>query len=493
MRFFVAALLFVVPGLAWASPGTPLSYEDARHLLNRTGFGASDSEIRACAKLTRGEAVDRLLADARREPTLAPPAFVDEPFLPYYRIRDLSADDRMAELRKRLQQGFELRAWWLHEMVLTPSPLTERLTVFWHNHFATSQQKVRSVPLMYRQNVLLRREALGSFRRLLHDIAKDPAMLVYLDNAGSRRQAPNENFAREVMELFTLGEGHYTERDVKEAARAFTGWSLDRDTGQFTYRRMWHDGGEKTVLGRTGRLGGAEVLDLLLERPQTAEFVTAKLWREFVSPTPDAAEVRRLAAVFRDSGYEVKPLMRALLTSTAFWAEDNRATIIKSPVDLVVGTMRTFEIRPMDFRPAALAVGLLGQNLLQPPNVKGWPGGEKWIDASTLLGRRQWIDRVFRGAEIPVMAVSAPAAEGMAPRAPADRAERFRREMERGMGAYAFDADRWSRGVDPGLADRGARVSALVLAMAPANPVPAGSDESAFVRALVADPVYQLR
>ena len=341
--------------------------------------------------------------------------------------------------------------------------------------------------------MLLRREALGSFRRLLHEIARDPAMLVYLDNAGSRRQAPNENFVREVMELFTLGEGHYTEGDVKEAARAFTGWSLDRDTGQYVYRRLWHDGGEKTVLGRTGRLDGTEVLDLLLEQPQAAEFVTAKLWREFVSPTPDGAEVRRLASVFRGANYEVKPLMRALLTADAFWAEDNRATIIKSPVDLVVGTLRTFGIQPMDYRPAALAVALLGQNLMQPPNVKGWPGGEKWIDASTLLGRRQWIDRVFRGAETPMMQVSATMEEGMAQQRPATQAERFRREMERGMTAYAFDAERWSRSVDPGLNDRGARVSALVLAMAPANPIPAAGDESVFVRALVADPVYQLR
>jgi uncharacterized protein (DUF1800 family) len=348
---------------------------------------------------------------------------------------------------------------------------------------------------MYRQNVLLRREALGSFRRLLHDIAKDPAMLVYLDNAGSRRQAPNENFAREVMELFTLGEGHYSERDVKEAARAFTGWSLDRDTGQFTYRRLWHDGGEKTVLGHTGRLGGAEVLDLLLAHPRTAEFVTAKLWRELVSPAPDAAEVRRIAAVFRGSGYEVKPLVRALLASDAFWAAENRAALIKSPVDVVVGTLRTFDVRPMDFRPAAFAVAALGQNLFQPPNVKGWPGGEKWIDASTLLGRRQFVERVFRGAEPESMTASASAADAMASRASAAAgpAEQMRRSLEQGMRAYAFDAERWSRSLDPGLADRDARVSALVLAMPPANPVPAGGDTAALVRVLVADPVYQLR
>ena len=487
MKALVAGLLFALalPALAGVvSAEQQLGYEGARHLLNRAGFGASDAEIRAFAPFSRGEAVDRLLADTRREATLAPPAFVAEPFTPYYRFARLNGEELMAAVRALRREGAELRAWWLHEMLLTPSPLTERMTLFWHGHFATAQQKVRYGQLMYRQNVLLRREALGSFRALLHGIARDPAMLVYLDNAGSRRQAPNENFAREVMELFTLGEGHYGERDVKEAARAFTGWSLDRDSGEFVFRRLWHDGGEKTVLGRTGRFDGAAVLDLLLEQPQTAEHVTAKLWREFVSPTPDSAELRRLAAVFRAARYEVKPLMRALLTSDAFWAEGNRASLIKSPVDLVVGTMRTFGISPMDLRPAVFACAALGQNPMSPPNVKGWPGGEVWINSTTLLGRRQWIDRVFRGAD--AMSTAA-AQEPMAPR------EALRRTLESGMTGYGFEAERWGRGVDVGVADRAARVTSLVLAMPPAHPVPGNADEAAFVRALVADPAYQLR
>jgi len=271
------------------------------------------------------------------------------------------------------------------------------MTLFWHGHFATSQRKVRLGQLMYRQNVLLRREALGNFATLLHAVAKDPAMLIYLDNAGSRREAPNENFAREVMELFTLGEGHYGENDVKEAARAFTGWSLERDTGRFVYRRAWHDDGVKTVLGTTGRFDGDDVLDLLLARPETAEFVAAKLWREFVSPQPDAAEVARWAAVFRDARYEVKPLLRAVLASNAFWAEENRATLVKSPVDLVAGTLRTYGIRPFELRPAVVTCAALGQNLFAPPNVKGWPGGDAWIDAATILGRKLWLERVFAG------------------------------------------------------------------------------------------------
>jgi uncharacterized protein (DUF1800 family) len=393
MRAAAAALLFCAVGALAA----PIGEDGARHLLNRTGFGATDAEVREFAPLEPGEAVERLLAGTRGEATLAPPAFVDEPFVPFYKLRQMAPDERREEQRKLVQQGLELRAWWLREMLATPSPLSERMTLFWHGHFATSQRKVRIGQLMYRQNVLLRSEALGNFATLLHAVSKDAAMLVYLDNAGSRREAPNENFAREVMELFTLGEGHYGEADVKEAARAFTGWSLDRDTGRFVYRRAWHDDGEKTVLGRTGRFDGDDVLDILLARPETAQLIAAKLWREFVSPTPDAARVKRWAAIFRDAHYEVKPLLRAVLTSDAFWAAENRGTLVKSPVDLIAGTLRTYEIRPMELRPAVAACAALGQNLFAPPNVKGWPGGDAWIDAATILGRKQFLERVFAG------------------------------------------------------------------------------------------------
>jgi uncharacterized protein (DUF1800 family) len=396
LKYLGAFLLALAPAFA-AAEG--IGAEGARHLLQRAGFGAPDSEVQEFAALDRGEAVDRLLREGRREPSVAPPALVDEPFTPYYRIRAMSAEARLAAQQELRREGFELRAWWLREMLATPSPLTERMTLFWHNHFATSQQKVRSSQLMYRQNALLRREALGNFATLLRAVARDPAMLVWLDNAGSRRQAPNENFAREVMELFTLGEGRYGERDVREAARAFTGWSIDRDSGEFMLRAAWHDGGEKAVLGKSGRLDGDAVLDILLARPETGEFIVTKLWRELVSPAPDAAAVKRWGTLFREAGYEVKPLLRAILTSDAFWAVENRASLIKSPVDLVVGTMRTYQMAPADLRPAVFACAALGQNLFSPPNVKGWPGGEAWITSSTLLGRKQWLERVFRGGD----------------------------------------------------------------------------------------------
>ena len=479
----LAAIAFAAAALP--AHAEELGYDDARHLLNRAGFGASDAEVRAFSTLDRREAVERLLSGARREATLAPPAFVSEPYVPYGRLRSLSQEERMAAQRKAFQQGVELRAWWLREMTVTPSPLTERMTLFWHNHFATSQQKVKSGVLMYRQNVLLRREALGNFATLLHAVSKDPAMLAYLDNARSRKEAPNENFAREVMELFTLGEGHYGERDIKEAARAFTGWSIEPSTGEYRYRPFFHDAGEKTVLGHSGRFGGDEVLDILLARPEAAEFVVGKLWREVVSPTPDPAQVKRLAAVFRDARYELKPLLRAMLLSDAFWAPENRASLIKSPVDLVVGTLRTFDIRPLDMRPAVIATATLGQNLLSPPNVKGWPGGEAWITTSTLLARKQWLDRVFRGSDSMMAAAPTPV------RAPADAVGenvRFMRALDNGMATYAFDAPRW----EASLAGT-TQPARLVLAMAPVNPPTEADSTAARVRSLVLDPAYQLR
>jgi uncharacterized protein (DUF1800 family) len=286
------------------------------------------------------------------------------------------------------------------------------------------------------------------------------------------------------MELFTLGEGHYGERDIKEAARAFTGWSIDRETGTFDYRRAWHDYGEKTVLGKVGRLDGDDVLDVLLAKPETAEFITTKLWREFISPQPDRRQVERLATVLRDSRYEIKPLLREILLSDAFWSDANRAALVKSPVELVVGSLRTFDIHPIDLRPAVFACAALGQNPFSPPNVKGWPGGDAWITSSTLLGRKQWIDRIFRGAQ-PAMMMTASNdmqsndAKGSGPE------QRYRRMLERGMTDYAFDTSHFE-GTSAG------HVEKLVLATGAVNSLE-GLQGADLVRALANDPAFQLK
>ncbi len=498
VRLLAAALLSFAAVVAGARP--TLGYDDARHLLARTGFGPTDAEVREFAALTREEAVAQLLRETRTAAATPPPAWATERG-PLRAPRGDSATDleRREFQQQRVREGLELRAWWMQEMLVTPSPVTERMTLFWHNHFVSSGQKVRFGRLMYAQNATLRAHAVGNFAALLHAASKDPAMLVYLDVAQSRRGQPNENFAREVMELFTLGEGHYTEQDVKEAARAFTGWSLDRDTGDYMFRRGLHDGGTKVVLGKSGRFDGDAVLDVILARPQTSEFVAAKLWREFVSVELDPREITRIAQILRGQDYDIKAALRALLLSPPFWAPGNRGTLVKSPVELVVGTLKQLELAPDSAMPFAVVAAGMGQNLFSPPNVKGWPGGVAWINSNTLLARKQFLDRLARADDAsPAMTapVMADAATATATDGDSARAIRFARQTDRAVRDVHFDATRW-------LAQRsGATASAklhsaqtLLLPLPPviATTSAADADALAFVRSTLLDPAYQLK
>ncbi|MBL8519297.1 MAG: DUF1800 domain-containing protein [Betaproteobacteria bacterium] len=488
----LACLCWAV-GPAW---GQPIGEEGARHLLNRTGFAASASEIRSLAPLSREAAAARVVSGAVTTARTPPPAWVTDAPIPPYKLQAMSQEERMAELRKNVEHAFELREWWFREMLTTPSPLTERMTLFWHNHFATSQQKVRFTPLMYKQNVMLRRNALGNFGTLLREVARDPAMLIYLDGANSRKEQPNENFAREVMELFTLGEGHYTEKDIKEAARAFTGWSIDRETGEFMFRRGIHDYGRKTVLGRTGNFDGDQVIDVLLAKPEAAEFITRKLMREFVSPQPAEGEVKRFAARFRESGYDIGRLMQELLASETFYAAENRAVLIKSPVEFVVGTLKQFDIEAPNLRPFVIASALLGQNVFSPPNVKGWPGGEHWINSASLLGRKQFIDRLFRNEdrmEATMRSMDEAAAITGGTPIPG-REARMQRQMERQMGGIRWNLDRWAeRTAGSGTSAGAQQMTRLVLALAPQEALPGQGKPADWARQLVHDPAYQLK
>jgi uncharacterized protein (DUF1800 family) len=472
-----------------ASATAPLGFDDARHLLNRTSFAASPEDIAAFGRLTRRQAVDRLLASAPDVAATPPPAWVNEPFQSLRRFRTMSAEERKLAQREVLQQSFALQSWWLTEMLATRAPLAEKMTLFWHNHFATSFQKVRSPQLLYRQNALLRSHALGNFGDLLRAVAQDPAMLLYLDNAASRKEQPNENFARELMELFTLGEGQYSEQDIKEAARAFTGWSVDPETGDFLFRRAVHDDGVKTVLGRTGSFDGAAVLDILLAQPQTAEFVVGKLWREFVSPVPDATEVRRIARAFRESGYDIRAALKALLVADAFYAPQNRAALIKSPVELVVGTLRQFDFRTGEILPFVVTANQLGQRLFAPPNVKGWPGGEAWINSTTFLARKAFLERLFRVEELRAMPLTEMTG-GMEQQLAAARLAPGQERYLRAMLNVHFDSSQWLARLNGG--EAGA-VQRVLLATGPATPAAPGMQGIDLIRQLTQDAAYQLK
>jgi uncharacterized protein (DUF1800 family) len=358
------------------------------------------------------------------------------------------------------------------------------MTLFWHNHFVSGMQKVQSPQLMYRQNVLLREHALGNFGTLLRAVSRDPAMLRYLDSAFNRKGRPNENFARELMELFTLGEGHYSEQDVKEVARAFTGWSLDPETGAFLFRPALHDDGPKTVFGREGNFGGDDVLDLLLARPETATLIARKLWREFVSPQPAPAEVARIAGALRNSGYDIRAALRVLFNSDAFYAPANRGVLIKSPVDLVEGTLRQFGFEVPDVLPFVFAMGQFGQVLFAPPNVKGWPGGELWINATTLLRRKQFLDTLFQDR----LAAGPARMDGMmAVAAAANPAAERRARARTAMSRVRFDGDAWLRQIDK------VPPAQAVLAVPPVHAAGGSGNAMDDLRALVLDPAFQLK
>ena len=476
-------LAVLAAGVASAAQG-PIGPEAARHLLYRTGFEAHVGQIEEFAALSREAAVARLLAGSATAARTPAPMWSTE-FVSPRTLRTLDDEGKKQFQREQAGRAMELKTWWVAEMLATPTPLTERMTLFWHNHFTSGLQKVKSATLMYRQNVLLRRHALGNFAEMLHAVSKDPAMLVYLDSASSRRGQPNENFAREVMELFTVGEGHYSEQDIREAARAFTGWSINPDTGEFLWRPFAHDAGTKTVLGRSGSFNGDDVIDLLLAHPKTAEFVVAKLWREFVSPEPDFREVVRIGALFRESDYDIRTALRALLVSDAFYSTQNRGTLVKSPVELVVGTMRQFDVGYSDPLPLVFLLRTLGQDLFSPPNVKGWPGGEAWINSTSLLARRQFLERLFRVDE---SRMQAPVADGMKGigRVPEARARLMRASLD-----IRFSGGAWLKQF--GTADPQSAMQRLLLPLPPASGEALQGQGVDLVRRITADPAYQLK
>ena len=297
--------------------------------------------------------------------------------------KEMDEEQRKMVQQKNRQGVRSLNMYWMHEMVNTGAQLREKLAFFWHGHFAC-----RNLNVFYQQGLLdiIRRNALGSFRTMLHEVSKSAAMLNFLNNQQNRKDHPNENFAREVMELFTLGRGNYTEDDVKEAARAFTGWA-SIPKGEFIFRRGQHDYGMKTVLGKTGNLTGEEVLDHLLAQKQTAKFIAQKMYKFFVNDTPDEKNIEWLSDRFYKNDYNIGKLCEDIFTSDWFYEDKNIGVKIKSPVELLVGIQRMLPMKLENEEALMLLQRVLGQLLFYPPNVAGWPGGKAWIDSSTLMMR----------------------------------------------------------------------------------------------------------
>ncbi len=398
---------------------TPLSPKlwdrtKAAHLLNRAGFGGPPEEIDALTQNGMAYAIHRLV-DGPATPAPAPaPEWAQPRDIAAYReqvriavMANPEADEAQrrqarrqivqAERREQQQNLLDLTDWWLQRMVTASDPLEEKMTLFWHGHFATSAQKVHDAYLMWRQNQTFREFARGNFCALTKAVSRDPAMLVWLDLQQSRAKHANENFSRELMELFTLGEGNYSEKDVTEGARAFTGYRINPPDETFRLAERDHDAGPKQFLGRTGNFDGDGAIDIILDQPACARFIARKLWTFFASEHPSPALVDALAATLRSNRYEVRPALHQMFTSAEFYAPEVIRSQIKSPVQWMVQTARVFN---GELPPPVQVFGALrsmGQMPFVPPSVKGWDGGKAWISTSTLLFRYNFAQAMLRG------------------------------------------------------------------------------------------------
>jgi uncharacterized protein (DUF1800 family) len=364
---------------------SPWNLRRVVHLHRRAGFAATWKEIQRDLKDGPKGSIDRLLAGKTRSQG------VPEEFA--------SFSDKLATLAVQANDTSRLQAWWFYRMLFGPDPLTERLTLMWHNHFATSARKVGMA--VYAQNQLFREWARAPFDKLLNRAVRDPALLVWLDAQANRKGQPNENLARELMELFTLGIGHYTETDVKEAARALTGWTVAK--AKFHEDNAQHDDGEKTILKRKGRWKGDELLRMLLDHPATAERLAWRICDYFLGERViDRAGIRALATGLREHKLDVGWAVETVLRSQAFFAAANLGNRVQGPVEYMVGVVRALEL--LDPSPNTLVLadlaGKLGHTLFYPPNVGGWPGGRAWITTRAMIGRANFASALLDGEAV---------------------------------------------------------------------------------------------
>jgi hypothetical protein len=388
-------------------PASAWDYAKARHLLVRAGFGGTPEEVKKLQDMGLHNAVDYLVdiyerpvANLELDPLRLEHAEpwenrLDEP------ERTELANRRIN--RERVQQA-ELRRWWLKRMAQSPRPLQEKLTLFWHDHFAVQYEKLYLTHILYEQNELFRAFGCDNFAGLLHGIVHDPAMILYLDNHANFKGAGNENLGREILELFSLGEGQgYTEDDMREAARCLTGYNYDWATGRFRLIATRHDETEKNLFGNKGNWGGDELVDLILGHPSTAKYLAYKLFVLFAYEDPEPETIERLAHVLRSGGYDLRPMLRNLFLSERFYSDRARGTHIKGPVELVVGTLRDLGIKNADYGTVDSAVIQMGQYLFEPPNVAGWKENRAWINAERILIRYNQLGNLVEQSNVDVV------------------------------------------------------------------------------------------
>ena len=361
-----------------------------QHLLWRAGFGPMAENAAALDTISQKELWNLLLKTSAKKPEKINVAqnLVDGLYKGIQDVAQMQKPELTNDQKKMIREQSKddlknLNIRWLDEMINSEAQLREKMSLFWHGHFAC-----RVINSYFQQELLqtIRENALGNFKDLLREVSKSPSMISFLNNQQNRKKKPNENFAREVMELFTMGRGNYTENDIKEAARAFTGWGFNLK-GEFEFRKFQHDDDKKTVLGKTGNFDGDDVLNILLEQKQTAKYITKKIYKYFVNDKPDDAKVEWLSIRFYQSDYDIKKLMEDIFTAEWFYEEKNIGTKIKSPIELLAGIRRLLPMEMENDQAQLLFQKTLGRILFYPPNVAGWPGGKNWIDSSSLMLR----------------------------------------------------------------------------------------------------------
>lgn len=361
-----------------------------KHLLWRAGFGIGINQIDSLKNKNSTMLIDELCKEDHFTEITYDTPDIDP-------AADYMSSTAPAEKKKQMQkinreQNNELNLHFLDKMVNSKEQMREKMAFFWHGHFAS-----RVVNPKFNRQLLniIRKHALGNFKDLLFEVSKAPAMLNFLNNQQNKKDHPNENFAREVMELFTMGRGNYTEKDVREGARAFTGWGYDKE-GNFKERKNFHDEEVKTFLGKTGNFNGDDALHMILEHKATSRFITTKIYKFFVNEKVDSDRIDKLSAGFYSSGYDIKKLMREIFSSSWFYDQSNIGNRIKSPIELMAGIMRLLPMHIQNPENLIVYQKLLGQMLLYPPNVAGWPNGKAWIDSSTLMLRLQ-VPQIWSG------------------------------------------------------------------------------------------------
>lgn len=388
MRIFFILSLFFITAFS-------LSLEESKHLLNRTSFGYSKVDLEYFHNLSKEQAVDYLITQALKKETIPKPLNIKEVSIFNGKFKELSREEKKVFRKNANIKMQEIQTWW-HKMIINPHySFREKMTLFWHNHFTSEYRVVKSPYMMFEQNMLYRNNALGNFAELLQKSSQDLAMLVYLDNNSNKKSHANENYARELLELFTVGEGNYSEEDIKEAARAFTGYRVNRKTAKLIKVKKQHDDGLKSFMGYTGNLDSDDIIEIILKQKNVSKFITMKLYLEFVSEKLDVDELNRLAKIFRESKYDISILMRNILLSDNFWDSSNRGNMIKSPIEMIVSLIKNLDvnIQKKDYKFIRRYAKNLGQDLFNPPNVKGWSGGNDWINTNLLVNRNEFINK----------------------------------------------------------------------------------------------------